>query len=229
MESTFRRDCMKLLSLYAGLPKTKEWQGREITTALVKEKLSGPAFLGRTNLEGDGQADLIHHGGEDKAVCVYPEEHYSYWEKELGSRLPEAAFGENFSVSGMKESAVHIGDVFEVGEAVVQISQPREPCYKPAARLGIKELPQLIRETGYSGYYIRVLQEGVVKPGDYLKRIKTGEKKITIAEANRIKYHDTKNAEKTAELLQEAALADAWRIPLEKRAAILKEEKGFKE
>ncbi|TVP83067.1 MAG: MOSC domain-containing protein [Alkalicoccus sp.] len=220
---------MKLLSLYAGLPKTNEWQGREITTALVKEKLSGPAFLGRTNLEGDRQADLVHHGGLDKAVCVYPYEHYSYWEQELETRLPEAAFGENFSVMDMKESAVHVGDVFQVGEAVVQISQPREPCYKPAARLGIKELPHLIRQTGYSGYYVRVLKEGTVKPGDFLKLLKAGEKQITIAEANRIMYYDTRNAEKTAELLQEEALADAWRIPLEKRAAILKEEKGFKE
>ncbi len=220
---------MELLSLYAGRPKTNEWQGREITTALVKEQLSGAAFLGRINLEGDGQADLVHHGGVDKAVCVYPAEHYTYWQQELGCRLPEAAFGENFSVGGMEESAVHIGDVFQVGKAVVQISQPREPCYKPAARLGIKELPQLIRKTGYSGYYLRVLEEGTVKPGDKLKLLKTGEKKITIAEANHIMYHDTKNAEKTAELLQEAALADAWRIPLEKRVAKLNEEKGFKE
>lgn len=220
---------MKLHSLYTGRPQNVIWGKMQIDTALIKEQVPNSLFLGRTNLEGDGQADLVHHGGEDKAVCVYPQEHYLYWEKELQTKLPEAVFGENFSVLGMEEAEVHIGDVFEVGEAVVQISQPREPCYKPAARLGIKELPQLIRENGFSGYYLRVLKEGTVAPGDKVTRTETGKARLTVAEANRIMYHHASSIEKTKALLQEKTLAESWRRPLGKRLAGLQKEMEVKE
>lgn len=163
---------MKLLSIQVALPRehgradAERAMDRAWTTAFFKEPVSGPVFLARTNLDGDRQADPEHHGGPDKAVMAYAASHYALWRQELGRELPHGGFGENFTVQGADESTVCIGDVYAIGEARVQVSQPRIPCWKIARRWGIRDLSARVQRTRRTGWYLRVLVEGHVAPGD---------------------------------------------------------------
>ena len=123
-------------SLNIGLPGKETFHGKEITSGICKQPVTKELFLTKMGFEGDGVADLKHHGGLDKAVCVYSIDHYPYWEEVLGIKMSYAAFGENLSVSNLHEDEVCIGDVFKLGEAIVQVSQPRQPCRTLAARYG---------------------------------------------------------------------------------------------
>ena len=152
-------------SLNTGLPKKEIFYGREIITGICKQPVTGPLRLGRLGFEHDGVGDLKHHGGEDKAVCVYSLEHYPYWEDVLGIKLPAAAFGENLTVSDLREDDICIGDVFELGTALLQVSQPRQPCRTLAARYGRDDLVKLVADSGRTGFYFRVLKEGIVQKG----------------------------------------------------------------
>jgi MOSC domain-containing protein YiiM len=134
--------------------------------------------------EGDGQADLVNHGGPEKAVCVYPFDHYAHWERELGRRLEPGAFSENLTVSGAVETEVCIGDVFRVGEAVVQVSQPRTPCSKLAGKNGERLLTKWVGQTGYTGYYLRVLSEGLVSVDDAFERVENHPDRISVADVD---------------------------------------------
>ena len=156
----------QLVSLNTGRPALLPYRGRQVETSFVKVAVPDSLWLGYAGLAGDEQADKQNHGGLDKAVCVYALEHYPYWEEWLGTKLPEAAFGENFSTTGLTESEVCIGDVYRVGNATVQVSQPRQPCYKLAARHGIKELALWTEETGFTGFYLRCPEPGEVRAGD---------------------------------------------------------------
>ncbi|MBE1554039.1 MOSC domain-containing protein [Sporosarcina limicola] len=202
---------MNILSLNVGKPKTANFNGKEVETGFYKESVSGHTHLAKLNFEGDGQADLKHHGGVDKAVCVYPYEHYSYWEQDLKRELPIAAFGENLTVIGMLEEDVHIGDVFKIGEAVLQISQPRQPCYKIAGRHDVKDLTLRVQNTGYTGFYCRVLEEGMVEPDSTIKRTSVHPEKVSVAFANDIMYHDKNNMDAIKKILSVDALSDSWR------------------
>ncbi|CAG7648951.1 MOSC domain-containing protein [Paenibacillus allorhizosphaerae] len=208
---------MQLLSLYAGKPVKVTYREKPLETGIYKQPVHGKVFLGKTNLEGDGQADLVNHGGTDKAVCVYCHEHYAYWEQRWGRKLDGCAFGENFTVTGMTESDVCIGDVFEIGSAHVQISQPRQPCYKVAHKQGLTELTMWMQESGYTGYYFRVLKEGAVEAGQPFRLAARDAAGITIAEANRLKYHDKSDTEGIRRLLEVSALSVSWRESFEKR------------
>ncbi len=152
-------------SLNIGLPKKEIFHGREIITGICKQPVTGRLHLERSGFEGDGVGDLKHHGGNDKAVCVYSLEHYPYWEDVLGIKLPAAAFGENLTVSDLKEEDICIGDIFELGTALLQVSQPRQPCRTLAARYGRDDLVKLVADSGYTGFYFRVLKEGIVEKG----------------------------------------------------------------
>ncbi|MCJ8012833.1 MOSC domain-containing protein [Paenibacillus sp. KQZ6P-2] len=149
-----------IVSVNTGKPVTVEYLGKPLTTGIYKHPVQGEVFVSRTQMEGDGQADLKHHGGPDKAVCVYPYEHYAYWEQQLDKKLDYSAFGENLTVTGLLETEVCIGDIFEIGEVVVQVSQPRFPCFKISSKHAVKDFPVRVLDTGYSGFYLRVLQEG---------------------------------------------------------------------
>ncbi|MDF2959975.1 MAG: yflK [Paenibacillus sp.] len=208
---------MQLLSLNISKPVTVEYQGKPLETGIFKEPVNGILMLSSVQLEGDGQGDLINHGGEDKAVCVYCAEHYVFWEEELQHKLPYGAFGENFTVTGLLESAVHIGDVFEIGEAVVQVSQPRQPCFKLGMKHKLPELPAQVQNTGFTGYYFRVLKEGKVSAGDNFSLKERHPLAVTVAEANRLKYHDKADIAGIHTLLAVEALADSWRKSFEKR------------
>lgn len=217
---------MHVQALYTGKAKQVNWHGQELLTALEKELSHDALHLSTLNLQGDEQGNTVHHGGIDKAACVYAAEHYPYWEEKLGWRLPVSAFGENFTVVNLTEDKAHIGDIFRWGKAVVQISQPRQPCFKLAARYGEKQLPSFLMNTGFTGFYLRVLEEGEVAPGSEITLLTADEHKITVAEANRIMYHDTDSTEAVQKLLQSESLAEAWRTPLKKRLKNLQQKEA---
>ncbi|MED3181331.1 MOSC domain-containing protein [Bacillus thuringiensis] len=207
----------RLLSLNIGLPKEVTYGGKVIHTGINKKQVKEPVYLSFVKFNGDGQADLVHHGGVDKAVCVYTDDHYPYWEKELNQDLVYGAFGENITVSGMREEDVCIGDTFELGEAIVQVTQPRQPCFKLAKKYNIPKLPLYFQETGYTGFYFRVLKEGWVSAVDTLKRLQSDPKGVSVAFANRIMHKEKQNIEGIKRILEVNALSSSWRKSFEKR------------
>lgn len=207
----------QLLSLNIGLPKEVTYGGKVIHTGINKKQVKEPRYLSFVKFNGDGQADLVHHGGVDKAVCVYTGDHYPYWEKELNQDLVYGAFGENITVSGMSEEDVCIGDTFELGQAIVQVTQPRQPCFKLAKKYNIPKLPLYFQETGYTGFYFRVLKEGWVSSVDTLKRLQSDPKGVSVAFANRIMHKEKQNIEGVKRILEVNALSNSWRKSFEKR------------
>ena len=178
---------MRIISLNVGLPSAQRYEDRKIITGGAKKPVPR-AVLRFENFDGDRQADQVNHGGFEKAVCVYPFDHYPYWSRQLGRNLKPGAFSENLTVSGAIETEVCVGDVFRIGEAMVQVSQPRMPCTKLAGKNESKMLPKLIADTGYTGFYMRVLSEGLVAADDGLDLERPHPERITIAEVNSIIY-----------------------------------------
>ncbi|WIL49717.1 MOSC domain-containing protein [Bacillus bombysepticus] len=207
----------QLLSLNIGLPKEVTYGGKVVHTGINKKQVKEPVYLSFVKFNGDGQADLIHHGGVDKAVCVYTGDHYPYWEKKLNQDLVYGAFGENITVSGMSEEDVCIGDTFELGQAIVQVTQPRQACFKLAKKYNIPKLPLYFQETGYTGFYFRVLKEGWVSSVDTLKRLQSDPKGVSVAFANRIMHKEKQNIEGVKRILEVNALSNSWRKSFEKR------------
>lgn len=201
---------MRIESLAIGLPKKKVFNGKEITTGICKTPASGPLHLTDNGFEGDGVGDLRYHGGPSKAVCVYSHDHYLYWENLLGTKLPIPAFGENLTVSGLHEDDICIGDIFYVGTAVVQVSQPRQPCNTLAARHGRNDMVQLIKDSGYTGFYLRVLKEGMIAKGDMLVLKARDAAGVTVSFANQTLYHDNKNCAAIDKVLSVGALSESW-------------------
>ncbi len=203
-------------SLNIGLPKKEIFYGKEITTGMCKKPVAVSLDLRKRGFAGDGVADTKNHGGPDKAVCVYSLDHYPSWEEILGLKLPPAAFGENLSVSNLKEDDVCIGDVFRLGTARVQISQPRQPCKTLAARYGRSDLIKLVIDSGYTGFYLRVLKEGMVETGTPLLLEVRDPQRISVAAANHIFHHDRKNRQAIESLLAVSALSESWQYSLQK-------------
>lgn len=206
-----------IISINIGKPALMDYNGKEILSGINKKQVDGPIFLDKLNFAGDGQADLIHHGGADKAVCVYSFEHYSYWEQRLNRKLDVAAFGENLTIKGMLESDVAIGDIFQIGEAVVQVSQPRQPCYKLAARYGVADLPVQVERTGYTGYYFRVLKAGWITSSAAIVLKERHPKQLTVEYANEIMHHDKNNIKAIKEILSVNELSKSWQNTFTKR------------
>ena len=199
---------VKVLSI--GLPKKEFFYGKELITGICKTPVIGPLFLTKQGFEGDGVGDLKHHGGIDKAACVYSLDHYPYWEKIIGITLPQAAFGENLSVSGMKEEDVCIGDRYRIGTAEVQVSQPRQPCRTLAARYGREEFVKIVVDSGRTGFYFKVIAEGRVQAGDTVALIERDTRAVSVAFANHIYHHDRKNREGIEKVLSVPALSESW-------------------
>ncbi|WP_248924220.1 MOSC domain-containing protein [Paenibacillus hamazuiensis] len=208
---------VEILSINIGKPRKVPFKDKEVSTGIFKFPASESLFLSRFNFEGDGQADLVHHGGKEKAVCVYPYEHYPYWEKELQRTLEYGAFGENLTIRGLLETDVCIGDVFQLGEAVVQVSQPRQPCYKLSVKYGAPDMPLKVQETGRTGFYFRVLKEGVVSGSGGLTRIFSHPKAITVSYANRIMHHEKDHIAGIHKILEVEELSVNWRATFLKR------------
>ena len=197
-------------SLNIGLPKKENFYGKEIITGIRKQPAAGSMHLGKLGLENDGVGDLKHHGGDDKAVCVYSLDHYPYWEDALGIRLPVAAFGENLTVSSLHEDDICIGDIFQLGTAVVQVSQPRQPCRTLTARYGRDNLIKLVVDSGRTGLYFRVLEEGIVKKGDELILKERDPRSVSVSFASHTYHHDRKNCGAIEKVLAVPVLSASW-------------------
>ena len=177
---------MKLVSVQVGRPRTVQWHGKAMATGIYKEPVAGRIMLHRLNLDGDQQADLTVHGGRDKAVYVYPSEHYPIWQAECPDLpLSYGMFGENFTTTGLDERSVHIGDQFRIGGAVVEVTQPRLPCYKLGIRFGRPDMPKRFHASGRCGFYVAVLREGEVGAGDVWERIARNEEQVSVIERYR--------------------------------------------
>lgn len=177
---------MKIVSLNAGLPRSVRSGDRDVITGIFKSAVAGPRMLRRLGLEGDGQADLVNHGGVAKAVYAYPSEHYDFWRRELpGMELPWGMFGENLSTEGLKEEDAGIGDLYRIGKAVVMVCQPRIPCYKLALRFGRDDIVKRFLASERCGIYFSIVEEGLVAAGDALERMQRGEHGLTIADIDR--------------------------------------------
>ncbi|MCM3261457.1 MOSC domain-containing protein [Paenibacillus lautus] len=200
---------MGIVSLNVGKPVTVDYQGKDLSTGIYKQPVEGSLFLSSLNFEGDGQADLINHGGLDKAVCAYPSEHYPYWERSLGKPMPYAAFGENLTLRGLLEDEVRIGDVYRVGEAVLQVSQPRYPCFKLSQKHGVKDMPARVLNTGYSGFYFRVLEEGSISADSPVTRLDSQASGITVLEVLRMMKDGRKDEQGLERMLEIDELASS--------------------
>jgi MOSC domain-containing protein YiiM len=172
----------KLLSIQAARPLAIRHMGQEVRTGIFKLAVPGPVMVRRLNIDGDEQGDPTVHGGVDKAVYCYASEHYPAWQEELHQDLPHGTFGENLTVSGLLEDALHAGDVLEVGEAVLQVVQPRFPCFKLGIKMGDQRFVKRFQESGRSGFYCRVLQEGMIAPGQPITLKQRDETQPTIAD-----------------------------------------------
>jgi MOSC domain-containing protein YiiM len=208
-----------LVSVNVGLPKAM-MQPQPWTSSIFKEPVAGPIALSLVNLEGDRQSDLSVHGGPDKAVCVYSADHIDAWRRELNEPAwGVAAAGENFTVAGLIEPTVCLGDVFEIGTAVVQISQPRSPCSKFARKWGRLDLPKRVLASGRTGWYFRVLTPGTVEAGQSFVLRERPYPQWTVARVNDVYYAPVarRDLAARAELAECAALAEAWRDSLRQR------------
>ena len=174
---------MRLISVNVGLPKTVTLMRRTVRTAFFKEPVSGAIPVSNLGLQGDGQADPKYHGGPGKAVYLYPFEHYAYWSAVLGrADLSPGAFGENFTTEGLLETETRIGDVLAIGSAKLSVTQPRTPCAKLGLRMGSMPFVRVFAAAGRPGFYLSVVEEGSVEPGDAITRIATDPKSPTVAE-----------------------------------------------
>ncbi len=211
---------MKILSVNVSLPKEIRYRGKTVRTGIFKEPVKGRVKLRTLNLDGDGQADLIAHGGIYRAVYVYSVENYDYWKRELGrADFTFGQFGENFTVEGMLEDDTCIGDVFRVGSVQVEVTQPRPPCYKLAIKMGLATFPKLFLASGRVGFYFRVLQEGDVGAGDVLERIRSDSECMTVREINQLLYFEPENFNGARKALNLRALSPGWRQSFEERLA----------
>ena len=207
----------RLVSLNVGLPRSLAHGEGHVRSGIFKSPVRGALRLGETGLEGDGQGDVENHGAPDKAVCVYRVKHLLYCQQRLGLRMEPGAFGENFSAEGLLEGEVRIGDAFRVGTAMVQVSQPRVPCFRLAARHGEKNLALWVKETGFTGFYLRCLEPGEVRAGDKLVPVERAEHGFTVAEANRLMHGDGWDVEGLRHLLATPELSAEWKRMLGSR------------
>ncbi len=203
---------MKLISVNVGLPRQVIWKGKTVSTGIFKEPVNTRVMVRSLNLDGDGQADLTVHGGLDKAVYVYPFEHYDYWRREWpDTELTPGIFGENFTVTGFNEEELNIGDRFQVGNVELMVTQPRLPCYKLGIRFGRPDMVKRFLASRRTGFYFRVLQEGEVGTGDTLELVSRDEHNITVANITQLYVREQDNPELLHRAAQLEALPESWR------------------
>jgi ferredoxin-NADP reductase/MOSC domain-containing protein YiiM len=202
----------RLLSINVGLPRDIAWRGKTVHTAVWKEPVQGRRMIRRLNIDGDGQGDLQGHGGEQRAVFVYQIESYRYWEDRLGrSDFTYGQFGENFTVEGMSDNEVCIGDRYRIGQALFEVTQPRVTCYRVGIRMNEPQMAALLTASGKPGFYFRVLQEGEVEAGDEIVKVADGPERMTIAEINALLYLPGHSRQQLERALRIPALSAGWR------------------
>lgn len=209
---------MKLVSINSGLPRDVEWRGRTVTTSIFKAPVVGPVRVERLNLTGDRQSDLTVHGGIDKAVYVYPAEHYGFWREELpGVELPWGSFGENFTTEGLLEDAVRIGDRLRVGSAEFMVTQPRMPCFKLGIRFDRPDIVKSFLGSGRTGFYLSVAREGEVEAGDGIGLAARSGAAITVADITGLYTANAPDPERLRRVAELTALPEGWRDYFRKR------------
>ncbi len=208
---------MHVVSVNVGRPMLVVRDGRTYSTAINRRPSAGPVELGPEGFAGDRVSDLKHHGGPDKAACVYPFDHYDYWTGRLGRELAVPSFGENLTTQGLLETEVCIGDTFRIGAATVQVTQPRQPCFKLAGKHAEPRLIRWINEIGYCGFYVRTLAPGAIGPGDAIELLARPAPDMPVARALRIMLDKAAPREEVEALLAVEALSQAWRTDLQTR------------
>ena len=209
---------IKLISVNVGLPQGVEWHGKVVRTSIWKKPVAGRVRAATLNLEGDRQSDLSVHGGVYKAVYAYPSEHYSYWRNILPDNdLPWGAFGENFTIEGLLENDVRIGDRFQIGSAEFTVTQPRMPCYKLGIRFNRTDIIKLFLQSKRSGFYFSVLREGEVEAGDPIHRVFRPETALTIPDIVNLYAVDSENQELLRRAIESPALPESWKEYFRKR------------
>lgn len=202
----------RLLSVNVGLPREIAWHGQTVRTAIWKDPVEGKRMVRRLNVEGDGQGDLASHGGEHRAVFVYQIDSYKYWQEKLHrAAFTFGQFGENFTVDGLPDTEVCVGDQYRIGGALFEVTQPRVTCYRLGIRMDEPRMPSLLVSHGRPGFYLRVLQEGEVEAGDEIVRVVVGPEEMSIAEINRLYYLPGHPREKLERALQIPALPAGWK------------------
>ena len=206
----------RLLSVNVGLPRDIAWRGRTVHTAIWKEPVQSRRMVRRLNIDGDGQGDLAGHGGEHRAVFVYQIDSYRYWQNQLRrSDFVYGQFGENFTVDGLPDDAVCIGDRYRMGGALLEVTQPRVTCYRVGIRMNEPQMAALLVSHGRPGFYFRVLDEGEVGAGDEIVKVKAGPEQVTVAEINALLYLPGHPASGLERALRIPALSAGWRTSLE--------------
>lgn len=211
---------MKIVSVNVSLPVKVEYNGEQVTTGFFKKPVSGSVLVRKTNLAGDGQADLTVHGGEDKAVYAYSHDHYEYWQRTLSrDPMPPGQFGENLTVSGLDETTSCIGDHWQIGSAQFAITQPRMPCFKLAMKFDDVHMPRRFTKSGLSGVYLSVQREGMLASGDEIKLLKRGTAEVSVMELLRAHTNPALSESKAVyrRVLQVKELAAEWREKIASR------------
>jgi ferredoxin-NADP reductase/MOSC domain-containing protein YiiM len=215
----------KLISVNVGLPRDVSWEGRTVHTGIWKNPVQGRRVVRRLNLDGDGQGDLAGHGGEQRAVFVYQIDSYRYWEKQLGrSDFAYGQFGENFTIDGLADEEVCIGDRFQLGSALFEVSQPRVTCYRVGMRMNEPRMPSLLVAHHRPGFYFRVLQDGEVQSGDEIIKVADGPARMTVAVVDALLYLNTGPREQLETALTIPALSPGWQQSF--RAMLEEQQKG---
>ncbi len=200
-----------LVSVNVGLPRDVEWRGRTVHTGVWKRPVEGRRMVRTLNIEGDGQGDLAGHGGPHRAVLVYQMGAYEHWRQHLRrDDLTPGSFGENFTVDGLPDDEVCIGDQFQIGDAVFEVSQPRVTCYRVGLRLEEPRLPALLVSHGRPGFYLRVLREGAVEAGDVIYRLREASERMTVSEIDALLYLPGHARAGLARALDIPALSPGW-------------------
>src|SRR5215472_12635153 len=201
----------RLLSVNVGLPRDITWNNRTVRTAVWKSSVSDRRIVRKLNIDGDGQADLAGHGGEQRAVFVYQMDSYHYWEHFLGRNdFSFGQFGENFTVEGLADDEVCIGDRYRIGDAVFEVTQPRVTCYRVGIRMNEPRMPALLVEHRRPGFYFRVLQEGEVGAGDEIVKVADGPERISVAEMDGLLYLPGHSRDEIERALRVPALSKGW-------------------
>jgi ferredoxin-NADP reductase/MOSC domain-containing protein YiiM len=214
----------RLMSVNVGLPKDVAWQGKTVFTGVFKEPVTGPRRVRRLNVDGDGQGDLAGHGGEQRAVFVYQADSYRYWERELGrDDFVDGQFGENFTIEGLSDDEVCIGDRYRIGSAVFEVTQPRVTCYRVGIRMNDPRIPALLVSHRRPGFYFRVLQEGEVQAGDEIIKLASGPEQMTVAEVDALLYLPGHSRRELLRALRIPALSPGWQSSFQ---ALLASEPG---
>lgn len=210
---------MQLMSVNVSGPKDVNNAGKIVRTGIFKEPVEGRVTLRRLNLDGDGQADLWGHGGAFRAVYAYSKEAYDHWSRELGRDFAPGSFGENFTVEGMPDDKVHVGDIYRIGNALVEVSQPRIPCFKLALKLGIPDFQKRFLEGRRVGFYLRVLEEGEFCAGQPIELVSRDPGGLTVAQVNALLFFDRDDLDGTRKALSIPALSHGWKESFEERLA----------